>query len=193
MPTIPPRVTSCDAPPPALVEQAATCGRCRAELGARGRLCTHCRLDEATLQWELRLFTLTTRALALGAAVSAEAAARQAQAQTLRRIGRGGLNETGLEGGGGLDGGASGSGTADLALLEGGRRGDALVAETQVFRHPSEAERTLRLLMQQLARHGGRQHAPIVKAAQAHLERLEATRRLFLAARSLMLAQRMLL
>jgi hypothetical protein len=32
-----------------------------------------------------------------------------------------------------------------------------------------------------------------VKAAQAHLERLEATRRLFLAARSLMLAQRMLL
>lgn len=60
---------ACDAPGADFVEQAATCGRCRAELGAAGRLCAHCGLDEATLAWELRLFTLTTRALALGAAV----------------------------------------------------------------------------------------------------------------------------
>jgi hypothetical protein len=33
----------------------------------------------------------------------------------------------------------------------------------------------------------------LVKAAQEHLERMEGTRRLFLAARALMLAQRMLL
>lgn len=39
-------------------------------MGARGRVCSHCTLDDAALNWELRLFTLTTRALALGAAVS---------------------------------------------------------------------------------------------------------------------------
>ncbi len=61
---------ACDDPTAATLEEASTCGRCRAELGARGRVCAHCQLDERVLQWELRLFTLTTRALALGAAVS---------------------------------------------------------------------------------------------------------------------------
>jgi hypothetical protein len=63
----------CDNPSRDTVEQAATCGRCRAELGARGRLCAHCALDDRVLQWELRLFTLTTRAIALGAAVGSGA------------------------------------------------------------------------------------------------------------------------
>lgn len=69
--------------------------------------------------------------------MSAEAAARQAQAQTLRRIGRGGLNEEG-----GVDEGGEGGvvdprhaglddGIGPLAGA-GARRGDALVAETQV-------------------------------------------------------------
>ncbi|GBF99704.1 hypothetical protein Rsub_12416 [Raphidocelis subcapitata] len=173
---------ACDSPSRDLVERASTCARCRAELGtARGRACDHCKLDDRALAWELRLFTLTTRAIALGAAVSAEAAARAAQAQTLRRIGRGGLHEEG----------AGEGGTA--ALDAGGRRGDNSVAETQVFHHPSEAERVLRLLLQQLQRHVGRSHPELVAAGQAHLERLEGQRRLFLAARALALAQRMLL
>ena len=62
-----------DGPAP----QAATCGRCRAELGEAGRVCGHCRLDERWLAWELRLFSLQSRALAAGAAVSAEDALRQ--------------------------------------------------------------------------------------------------------------------
>ena len=57
--------------------QAATCGRCRAELGEGGRVCAHCRLDERWLAWELRLFSLQSRALAAGAAVSAADALRQ--------------------------------------------------------------------------------------------------------------------
>jgi len=139
-----------------VVEQAATCGRCRAELGARGRVCAHCLLDERALQWELRLFTLTTRALALGGAVSAEAAARAAQAHTLHRIGQGGLHEReGEEGGGGSAAAAAAGGAGPLAGA-GARRGDGLVAETQVFHHPSETERVLRLLLQQLQRHVGR-------------------------------------
>jgi hypothetical protein len=164
--------------------------------------------------------------------VSAEAAARAAQAQTLRRIGRGGLHED------------SGEGGAAAALDASGRR-DAAVAETQVIHHPSEAERVLRLLLQQLQRHMGRcahgnppppsataclealgkgrasigvfvfsrnaclqlcmhlkpplppprarSHPELVAAGQAHVERLEGQRRLFLAARALALAQRMLL
>lgn len=62
---------ACDTPGRDFVERAATCARCRSELGtARGRACDHCKLDDRTLAWELRLFTLTTRAIALGAAVS---------------------------------------------------------------------------------------------------------------------------
>ena len=41
-------------------------------------MCAHCRLDERWLAWELRLFSLQSRALAAGAAVSAEDALRQA-------------------------------------------------------------------------------------------------------------------
>ena len=40
-------------------------------------MCGHCRLDERWLAWELRLFSLQSRALAAGAAVSAEDALRQ--------------------------------------------------------------------------------------------------------------------
>lgn len=191
----------CDAPTPEFIESAATCGRCRAELGARGRVCAHCALDDATLQWELRLFTLTTRALALGVQVSPEAAARAAQAQTLRRIGRGGLHEdAGLLAAEGADDEATAAAAAAAGEGAGGRRGGgdgAAVAETLVFHHPSEAERALRLLLQQLQRHaprvGAARAAALAEAAGAHLERLEGQRRLFLAARALALAQRMLL
>ncbi len=62
--------------------QAATCGRCRAELGEGGRVCAHCRLDERWLAWELRLFSLQSRALAAGAAVSAADALRQVSTST---------------------------------------------------------------------------------------------------------------
>jgi hypothetical protein len=55
--------------------QAGACGRCRATLGHVGRVCAHCRLDELSLAWELRLFCLTTRALGgPDVQVSAEAA-----------------------------------------------------------------------------------------------------------------------
>lgn len=57
--------------------QAATCARCRAELGEAGRMCRHCRMDDLWLAWELRLFRLDTRALVAGAHVSAEDALRQ--------------------------------------------------------------------------------------------------------------------
>jgi len=40
-------------------------------------VCAHCRLDERWLAWELRLFSLQSRALAAGAAVSAADALRQ--------------------------------------------------------------------------------------------------------------------
>lgn len=61
----------------AIVGQAATCGRCRAELGEAGRVCRHCRMDEVWLAWEMRLFRLDARAMAAGANVSAEDAVRQ--------------------------------------------------------------------------------------------------------------------
>lgn len=76
----------------------------RAELGVRGVVCHHCRLDEMFLTLELRLFSVHTRALTAGQKVTAEEAARQAQAAALRRVGRGGLNEDTAEGGDALQG-----------------------------------------------------------------------------------------
>lgn len=58
--------------------QAGRCGRCRAELGESGQVCSHCRLDERWLAWEMRLYSVHTRALVAGTAVSAEDALRQA-------------------------------------------------------------------------------------------------------------------
>lgn len=76
--------------------------------------------------------------------VDAEAATAQAQAAALRRVGQGGLNEaTGEHAIGAADGG---DGTS--------RRQDASVSETQIVRHPSEVERVLRLLHQQISRQG---------------------------------------
>jgi len=99
-------------------------------------------------------------------------AARQAQAAAIRRVvGRGGLNEQATEdmmadadatvaaaaaaagGFGGVVGPSAGAGA---------RRADAAVSEAQVMRHPSEAERVLRLLQQQISKLGmarcGQQH-----------------------------------
>ena len=57
--------------------QAATCGRCRAELGEAGRVCRHCRMDDVWIGWETRLFRLEARAMGAGGYVSHEDAVRQ--------------------------------------------------------------------------------------------------------------------
>jgi hypothetical protein len=57
-------------PDQGLVEQAGQCGRCRAEMGVAGLVCRHCRLDEGMRRWEVRLFSLHTRALVAGTMVS---------------------------------------------------------------------------------------------------------------------------
>ena len=57
--------------------QAATCGRCRSELGEAGRVCRHCRLDDVWVGWEARLFRLESRAMGAGGHVSHEDALRQ--------------------------------------------------------------------------------------------------------------------
>ncbi|KAK9844148.1 hypothetical protein WJX81_006007 [Elliptochloris bilobata] len=178
--------------PDALVEQAATCGRCRAELGEAGRVCAHCRLDERWLAWELRLFSLQSRALAAGAAVSAEDALRQAQAQTLRRVGRGGLHEEGGEGGGAV---------ADPTVFGVGGREEVRreVGGVDLVHHPSEAEQILRLLPAQLRAlrslppAAAARRDSVLAASKPALERLETERRLFVRGRSLALAQRFLL
>ena len=66
--------------------QAGQCGRCRAELGESGQVCRHCRLDERWLAWEMRLYSVHTRALVAGAAVSAEDALRQVQPHCRGRV-----------------------------------------------------------------------------------------------------------
>lgn len=57
--------------------QAGHCGRCRAELGLQGSVCQHCHLDDLFLAWEVRLYSLQTRAAAAGGFVTAEDALRQ--------------------------------------------------------------------------------------------------------------------
>jgi hypothetical protein len=79
--------------------------------------------------------------------VNADEAARQSHLAAMRRVGRGGLNEAAAEGSGDDD--ATGA-----AAGAGARRQDTAVSEAQVVRHPSEVERVLRLLQQQLGRQG---------------------------------------
>lgn len=143
-------------PDPALVAAAGGCGRCRGgELGAAGAVCPHCRLDEAFLAWEMALFALTTRALDSragrggGGGVSVEEALRAAQAAALTRVGRGGLGEEGEGGGGGGDDPTG----LHLDPLPATRRGvGAVVAASEIVRHPSQAERALRTLKFELGR-----------------------------------------
>lgn len=96
-----------------------------------------------------------------------------------------------------------------------GARGSEAVAATNITHGPSEAERVLRMLWHQYNRlikpaaHRGdggsssshaagagsssRNAAGLQAAAEAHLEALEATRKLFIEARALSMAQRSLL
>jgi hypothetical protein len=85
---------------------------------------------------------------AMSAQVDADEAARQSHLAAMRRVGRGGLNEAAAE--------ASGDDDPPTAAAAGAgaRRQDRAVSEAQVVRHPSEVERVLRLLQQQLGRHG---------------------------------------
>ncbi|KXZ52879.1 hypothetical protein GPECTOR_8g26 [Gonium pectorale] len=116
-----------EQPDPDFVEQAGQCGRCRSG-PSRALVCEHCRLDERFIQWEVRLFALYSRALTAGATVTAEEAARRAQAAMVRWAGRGGLNE---------DRGADEEGAEDDD--EAGRRG-ANVALAATSWRQSEAE-----------------------------------------------------
>lgn len=94
--------------------------------------------------------------------LDASEAAAQAQAAAFRRVvGRGGLNEQAAEN---MAAAAGSSGTSAAASRLGGivgpssgagaRRADAAVSEAQVVRHPSEVERVLRLLQQQISKLG---------------------------------------
>eukprot|EP00882_Tetradesmus_deserticola_P019057 GHRQ01020502.1.p1 GENE.GHRQ01020502.1~~GHRQ01020502.1.p1 ORF type:complete len:406 (+),score=141.70 GHRQ01020502.1:53-1270(+) len=56
-------------PDQGLAEQAGQCGRCRAGIGVAGLVCRHCKLDEGMRRWEVRLFSLHTRALVAGTMV----------------------------------------------------------------------------------------------------------------------------
>lgn len=94
----------------------------------------------------------------LSSQLDASEAARQAQAATFNRmVGRGGLNEQAAEdmGGDGDMTAAFGFGGAlGPSSGAGARRTGAQVSEAQVVRHPSEAERVLRLLQQQIGKLG---------------------------------------
>jgi hypothetical protein len=90
--------------------------------------------------------------------LDASEAAHQAQVQAYTRVvGRGGLDEE-------ADGDVAGSSAAAAAAAgsvimgpsagAGARRANAAVSEAQVVRHPSEAERVLQLLQQQIGKLG---------------------------------------
>ena len=66
--------------------QAATCGRCRSEMGEAGRVCRHCRMDDVWVGWETRLFRLETRAMGAGGYVSHEDALRQVSLASVARL-----------------------------------------------------------------------------------------------------------
>ncbi|KAK9841676.1 hypothetical protein WJX74_009916 [Apatococcus lobatus] len=179
-------------PAPEMVEQAGHCGRCRAELGVQGSVCQHCHLDDLFLAWEVRLYSLQTRAAAAGGFVTAEDAIRQEQAKTLRRVGRGGLNEaTGptVEAEAAL---AAEAGTS----LEGTGHRSGVVAGTEIIRQPCEAEQVLRLLTTQLRTLRnlpaslGSQREEILQLGKAHLESLELQRKAYVKARAHAMAQR---
>ncbi|KAK9861981.1 hypothetical protein WJX84_009317 [Apatococcus fuscideae] len=183
---------ACTDPSPQMVEQAGHCGRCRSEMGVQGSVCKHCHLDDLFLAWEVRLYSLQTRAAAAGGLVTAEDALRQEQAKVLRRVGRGGLNE------------ATGpSDEAESSLLgdagpslEGTGHRSAVVAGTEIIRQPSEAEQVLRLLTTQLRSlrslpaSSGSQREDILQMGKAHLESLELQRKDYVRARAFAMAQR---
>eukprot|EP00798_Chlamydomonas_sp_ICE-L_P018134 gene18134-24574_t len=125
---------SCQDPSREFIEQAGHCHRCRSELGVRGHLCEHCKLEEQLIMWEVRLFSLDARALAAGVNVSAEDAARRALTLARDRVGRGGLNEATLEGG-------EDSEVEDFAGPAHGRRNDGTAtALAKIKWNPSETE-----------------------------------------------------
>ncbi|CAL5225440.1 g8258 [Coccomyxa viridis] len=177
---------ACTHRPQTLVEQAATCGRCRSELGEAGRVCRHCRMDDVWVGWEARLFRLESRAMGAGDYVSHEDALRQAQAASLRRITQGGLNEASAVGAEGLE----------SSLGEAGRRDREVVSTVDIVRHPSEAEQILRMLpahlrgLKQLRPSAARLRDGVLAASKVALERMEASRKVFLKGRALALAQR---
>jgi hypothetical protein len=92
--------------------------------------------------------------------LDASQATAQAQAVAFRRVvGRGGLNEQAAENtaAAGTSGAAAAGrlgGIVGPSSGAGARRADAAVSEAQVVRHPSEAERVLRLLQQQISKLG---------------------------------------
>ncbi|CAK0735069.1 hypothetical protein CVIRNUC_000523 [Coccomyxa viridis] len=188
---------ACSHRPQTLVEQAsipqtcsaATCGRCRAELGEAGRVCRHCRMDDVWIGWETRLFRLEARAMGAGGYVSHEDAVRQAQAASLRRITQGGLDEASILYAEGLAGSSG----------EAGRRDREVVSTVDIVRHPSEAEQVLRMLpghlrgLKKLPPEAARVRDSVLAASKAALERMEACRKVFLRGRALALAQRMAL
>lgn len=115
----------------------------------------------------------------LCAQLDASEAAHQAQAAAYRRVvGRGGLNEEAAEdtaGGGSTAAAAAGrfgGGVIGPSAGAGARRADAAVSEAQVVRHPSEAERVLRLLQQQISKLGMTRWAAVlaVVLCQANLQ-----------------------
>lgn len=87
----------CASPDAALVQQAGSCSRCRAETGVRGRVCVHCRLDERFMEWEMVLYFIRVKSMQQGKQVTMREALAQRHVQALKRVGQGGLNEEGME------------------------------------------------------------------------------------------------
>lgn len=87
----------CTNPDMALVQQAGSCSRCRAETGVRGRVCAHCKLDERFMEWEMVLYFIRVKSMQQGKQVTMMEALAQRHVQALKRVGQGGLNEVGME------------------------------------------------------------------------------------------------
>lgn len=175
---------ACENPSDQLVTAAASCSRCRNEFAqVRGQVCAHCRLDQAFISWEVRLFELRTQALQQGVVVSAEEAASAAHAASLRHVGRGGFGE---------DVGPEMGTTNDV-----GSRRDEAVSRTSIVRQPSQGEQALRHVMHQLRTLKVHPDTPLgarkellLSAAKVQLDTLELRRKAYIKARALSLAQR---
>eukprot|EP00878_Enallax_costatus_P025226 GHUV01026975.1.p1 GENE.GHUV01026975.1~~GHUV01026975.1.p1 ORF type:complete len:193 (-),score=30.92 GHUV01026975.1:920-1498(-) len=96
---------------------------------------------------QLEPWPLTNQSMGLCLQIDADAAAAQAQQAALRRVGQGGLNEAAGES-------DTATGAAGVGIGSGRRQGSTAVSETQIVRHPCEVERVLRILHQQINRHG---------------------------------------
>lgn len=171
------------SPTPELVERAASCQRCRGDLGVTGRVCDHCRLDEKLTGWEVRLFALVASARKAGDRVSVEAAAQKEYAQKalIRRVGRGGLGEE--------------SGLDEEAEVE--KRMERLgIARADVVRAPSQSETALRLLHSQLrnlvlsTKDLECRRRLLIEAGKSHLEEMEMDRKEYLKIRAVSVDQR---